>query len=96
MDKKLYNFSVIIPAHNEEKYIAACVKSLKAQKYTGKFEIIVVDTASSDNTAVVARNAGARVIHEMEQHVSAARRQGSAYNTGEIKGIFEDVTKITP
>ncbi|MFL6339630.1 MAG: glycosyltransferase [Nitrososphaeraceae archaeon] len=41
--------SVILPARNEEKYIAKCLESLLAQDYP-KFEIIAVDDSSSDKT----------------------------------------------
>lgn len=41
--------SVIVPAYNEEKVIVRTVTSLLASDY-GRFEIIVVDDGSSDNT----------------------------------------------
>ncbi|MBN1882666.1 MAG: glycosyltransferase [Deltaproteobacteria bacterium] len=44
--------SVIIPARNEARTIGACVKSILAQSFD-KFEIIVVDDGSTDNTAQV-------------------------------------------
>ena len=42
--------SVVIPAYNEEKLIGECLDSLKNQDFTGDYEIIVVDNASSDHT----------------------------------------------
>ncbi len=45
-------FSIIIPARNEEKNIAACLQSIFKQKYSADlYEVIVVDDHSSDNTA---------------------------------------------
>lgn len=41
--------SVIIPAHNEEKYLGKCINSLLNQKYK-PIEIIAVDNSSTDNT----------------------------------------------
>ena len=41
--------SVIIPAHNKEKLIKACIESVKNSLYPNK-EIIVVDDCSTDNT----------------------------------------------
>ena len=41
--------SVILPARNEEKYIARCLESLLGQDYPN-FEIIAVDDSSSDKT----------------------------------------------
>ncbi len=46
--------SVVIPAYNEEGGISAAIEALLAQDYSD-FEIIVVDNASTDNTADVAR-----------------------------------------
>jgi chlorobactene glucosyltransferase len=41
--------SVLVPARNEERNIAACVRSLLAQDYP-EFEVIVLDDASDDGT----------------------------------------------
>ena len=47
--------SVIVPARNEEACLALCLESLVSQ--TGiDFEIIVVDDASTDRTAEIARS----------------------------------------
>lgn len=44
--------SILIPARNEERNIAACVESLLKQDYPS-FEILVLDDSSSDNTAAI-------------------------------------------
>ena len=49
---------VIVPAHNEERYIGSMV--LKLKRYP--LEVIVVDDGSSDDTAVLAELAGARLV----------------------------------
>lgn len=47
--------SVVIPAHNEEGYLARCLDSLLAQDYPQeKVEIIVVDGMSTDRTREIA------------------------------------------
>src|SRR6266478_4992016 len=47
--------SVIVPARNEDACLGLCLESLAAQ--TGiDFEIIVVDDASTDRTAEIARS----------------------------------------
>jgi len=47
--------SIILPARNEEVCLGACLESLVAQTGT-VFEIIVVDDASTDRTAEIARS----------------------------------------
>ena len=53
--------SIIIPARNEEQNLPALLRSLAAQLIHPR-EIIVVDDASSDRTAALAQQNGARVI----------------------------------
>ena len=48
----------VVPARDEAAVVGAAVASLAAQDYPGDFRIIVVDDASSDGTAAVARAAG--------------------------------------
>ena len=53
--------SVIVPARNEEECLAPCLESLVAQSGID-FEVIVVDDASTDRTAEIARSfAAARI-----------------------------------
>ena len=52
---------VIIPAKNEAKAIGHVLDDLPK----GIKQVIVVDNASSDDTAVVARNHGAFVLEEL-------------------------------
>ena len=55
--------SIIIPAYNEERAIARVLADIKNHiKELADFEIIVIDDGSSDQTAQIAREAGARVI----------------------------------
>ena len=42
--------TVIIRTFNESKWIAYCLKALRAQVYSGVFRVIVVDSGSTDNT----------------------------------------------
>ena len=53
--------SVIVPAHDESALIRRCVSSIAAQDAPAH-EIIVVDDHSTDDTAEVAAQAGARVV----------------------------------
>ncbi len=77
--------SVVVPALNEEKFIAECLESLKNQDYQGEYEIIVVDNGSSDNTVGIARSYGAKVIPCLKKRsVTYARQVGAEAATGDI------------
>ena len=56
--------SIIIPARNEEENLPTLLRSLATQCVHPK-EIIVVDDASTDHTAEVARQNGARVVNSL-------------------------------
>lgn len=50
----MYSFSIIIPAFNSQEYIANAIESVVNTKYDpNKYEIIVVDDGSTDETAQV-------------------------------------------
>jgi len=44
------DISIIIPAHNEGKYLRKTINSILESSYKGKNEIIVIDDGSTDNT----------------------------------------------
>ena len=77
--------SVVIPALNEEGIVAKTVKSIPLEKLNEmslETEIIVVDNASTDKTAMEAKEAGSEVVYEKK------RGYGNAYLRGfeEAKG----------
>jgi GT2 family glycosyltransferase len=71
--------SVIVPARNGARSLPALLRSLKSQTLpSSRFEVIVVDNASSDGTAEVAAAHGARVVREPVANRSRARNRGAA------------------
>ena len=90
--------SVVIPAFNEEKYIGACLEALLHQQAKEPFEVIVVDNASTDRTAEVAKGyAGKlnlRVIREEKKGRGAARAAGFKAARGDI--IFSTDADCAP
>jgi len=77
--------SVVIPAHNEEKFIADCLYSLLDQDYTGEYELLVCDNCSTDRTAEIARSVGVRVIScPDKKSVFYARQVGADTAKGDI------------
>ena len=46
--------SVIVAAHNEERYLGRCLRSLRAQRFErNRYDVIVIDDASTDRTSAV-------------------------------------------
>ena len=68
--------SVVVPAFNEATMLPLCLKSIVQQDYKGQIELIVVDNDSSDNTALIAEQYGAKVIFEPRRGVVYARIAG--------------------
>lgn len=68
--------SVVIPARNSAGTIAGTLKALGEGKRQAD-EVIVVDGCSSDATAEVALDFGARVVRNEKRHVAAARQLGT-------------------
>lgn len=83
---KAPGFSVIIPAHNEEKYVERCIRSIKraARYYGGKTEIIVVCNRCTDKTAELAEKNGARVLYNDERCIASVRNTGIFASKGDI------------
>src|SRR5947209_3531591 len=69
---------ILIPAHNEESGITATIASLLPQLKQGD-QILVIADNCSDNTAGVARAAGATVRERFDQHL---RGKGYALDFG--------------
>ncbi|MCS6843241.1 MAG: glycosyltransferase [Caldilineales bacterium] len=58
----LPSLSIVVPARNEERNLSRLLPTLQATAYPGPWEIIVVDDGSTDRTAQVAAQHGARVL----------------------------------
>ncbi len=89
--------SFIIPAYNEEALIEATVKQLQvsAEALGRDYEIIVVNDASTDRTARVAKAAGARVVNVDNRQIAATRNAGAANASGDVF-IFVDADTLVP
>ncbi len=85
--------SIIVPALNEEKYIEPTLKALENQDYKGKYEIIVADGMSKDNTVRIARKFADKVITVKQRGVAAGRNEGAKIAKGEIL-LFLDADTI--
>jgi glycosyltransferase involved in cell wall biosynthesis len=76
--------SVVIPCYNAEKTLRVCLESVFAQSYR-PVEVIVVDDASTDRSAGIAKEFGCTLIAQpVNRGVSAARNVGAAASRGEV------------
>jgi len=76
--------SVIICAHNEARYLLACLHSVLGQTRPPD-EVLVIDNASQDSTREIAeRVPGVRVVPEPRKGLVKARETGRRQSTGDI------------
>jgi len=79
--------SVLIPVYNEAEIIADVVSGVRAtmERLNRPYEILVIDDGSTDETALQAQNAGARVIsHPYNIGNGAAVKTGIRQAKGDI------------
>jgi peptidoglycan-N-acetylglucosamine deacetylase len=84
--------SVIIPAHNEERYLRRTLEALRRQKYP-IYEVIVIANGCTDRTAEVARPRCDRLIALSQKGLGVARNLGGRIATGELI-VFLDADTV--
>jgi glycosyltransferase involved in cell wall biosynthesis len=80
--------SVIVPAYNEERLLPESLMHIRASMQAfdragWSSELIVCDNNSSDRTAAIAREFGARVVFEPINQIARARNRGAAEASGD-------------
>jgi succinoglycan biosynthesis protein ExoA len=88
--------SVIVPARNEADYIGACVRSIVTQQVSGDLEVIVADGRSSDETAGLAREAGATVVDNPLRTTPAGLNAALAAARGDVIVRFDAHAVMPP
>jgi glycosyltransferase involved in cell wall biosynthesis len=88
------SISVVIPCRNDAEMLAVCLDALTRQTRRAD-EIIVVDNASTDDNAAVARAAGAKVVSEPRIGIAQATAAGFDSATGDILARL-DADSIPP
>jgi GT2 family glycosyltransferase len=90
------SLSIIVPVYNNPGDLRECLSTLAAQ-FTPDMEIIVVDDASTDETASVAAGMGARVIRLAKNSgPAAARNHGARQARGEILFFVDADVLLAP
>ncbi|MBI4790121.1 MAG: glycosyltransferase family 2 protein [Chloroflexi bacterium] len=89
--------SVVIPAHNGERQLRRCLKTL-ATHTRQPDEIIVVDDASSDGSANLAREMGARVLSlpDGPSGPAFARNRGAEAASGDLVVFLDADVAVHP
>lgn len=90
--------SVVIPAHNEQNSIGSCLRSVLAQdEMTNRYEVIVVNNASTDTTADIVRREfpEVRLIDEPRKGLAIAYNRGASEASGYIVKFVDADNKLS-
>ena len=87
--------SFVVPAHNEERLIAATLDAIHAaaREIGRPYEIVVANDASTDHTAEIARAKGARLVDCNHRQIARVRNTGARASTGDTL-IFVDADTL--
>jgi glycosyltransferase involved in cell wall biosynthesis len=89
--------SIIIPVYNGDRYLARTLESIFSQTYS-RYEIIVVDDGSTDNTRQCLQPYRDRIryVYQENQGVAAARNQGMRLAQGEFVAFLDQDDVMLP
>lgn len=93
-------FTIIVPVFNLGTYIFDCLASIRKQTFT-KFEVLIVDDGSSDNTSIIAQqfsksDSRFKYFFKINGGVSSARNFGLQYARGEYIWFVDGDDYIHP
>jgi glycosyltransferase involved in cell wall biosynthesis len=94
--ERVTSLSIVVPAYNEAALLPACLDSARAAAAAcglKEWELIVCDNASSDATARLAAERGAKVVFEPVRRIARSRNAGAAAASGEWL-LFIDADSI--
>jgi len=90
--------SFIVPAHNEQAHLSRTLQAIhESARVVGQpYEIIVVDDSSTDASAGIARQTGARVVSVNHRQIAATRNSGARAAHGERLFFVDADTTVNP
>jgi glycosyltransferase involved in cell wall biosynthesis len=88
--------SIIIPCHNQERFLPACLESIANQEYR-PLEVIIIDDGSTDGTSQVMNDFQSvqmngievKCLYQTKQGAQRARNQGCKQARGEYFQFFD-------
>jgi len=91
-------FSLIIPARNEENYLPRLLDSVDTARMnyhrgSDAVEVIVSDNCSTDKTAEIAESRGCVVVKEEKRIIAAVRNAGAAAATGRLSVFWTQTAR---
>jgi GT2 family glycosyltransferase len=95
------SLSIIVPAFNEEEYLGYTLERIRSaidrlRQRTGvSAEVLVVDNASTDDTARIAAALGATVLQEPIHNIARVRNAGARAAAGRVL-VFVDADTLVP
>ena len=89
--------SFVVPAYNEEKYLATTLESIHAAATDvgESYEIVVANDSSTDATAAIGAAGGARVIDVDKRQIAGARNAGARACSGDRLFFVDADTHVT-
>jgi glycosyltransferase involved in cell wall biosynthesis len=88
--------TVVIPCHNQARFLAEAIQSAARQTHDA-IEIVVVDDGSTDDTLAVAMSCnGVRVIHQRNRGAAIARNAGLASGAGAYVVFLDADDRLLP
>ncbi|HTF95674.1 MAG TPA: glycosyltransferase [Cellvibrio sp.] len=95
--------SVVVPAHNEEKFISGCLfainiaeKNLTQKSGSFRVETVVVLNRCTDATEQIAKEHGAVTVVDESRCIAAVRNRGIAEATGDILVTCDADSRLHP